>query len=563
MGLLKQSQRCALAAGILALTLSHGVSSLRAQTAELVVRNANVLTVDAANSKATAFAVAGGKLLAVGSDDDVKPHIGAKTRVVDLKGKTVTPGFIDAHCHPTPVYPEDRLWASVDLFRTKTMDDLVEALKKKAAKTPNGQTVWGERYRDTLLGRHPTRKDLDRVSTEHPVILSHSSGHLRVCNSYALKLAKLDKDTANPPGGEFERDARGELTGVLKESAASSRVTRSLPPVPEPPQEEVIEGYRLRFREYFKKGITGIHVAGTNVRTAELLALASSDLVPMHLYVMLREGEIEEAVKRQKMAPKAGRVRFGPIKFFHGNSLSGQTCWLSAPYVHRKDYFGIPPARSQARLNDLVLQIHKAGLQGCVHSNGDREIDMVLTAFENALAKHPRADHRHRIEHCSVVTADILKRIKKLGLVVAPHSYVLEHGETMEAYGEARWDWMHADRLMIDMGIPVAGNSDSPVSPADPLTRMQSMVTRRCETNGKVYGAKLRTTPEQALAAWTRGGAFASFEEANRGSLEKGKRADFLILANDPTKVDAETIRDIAVETTVIAGRVVAGVDPF
>jgi predicted amidohydrolase YtcJ len=231
--------------------------------------------------------------------------------------------------------------------------------------------------------------------------------------------------------------------------------------------------------------------------------------------------------------------------------------------VHKKDYFGIPPARSQARLDDLVLKIHKAGLQGCVHSNGDREIDMVLTAFEKALAQHPRADHRHRIEHCSVVTEDILKRIKKLGLVVAPHSYILEHGETMEAYGEARWNWMHADRLMIDMGIAVAGNSDSPVSPADPLLRMQSMVTRRCETNGKVYAEKLRTTAEQALTAWTRGGAFASFEEANRGSLEKGKQADFLILSRDPTKVDPEKMRDIAVETTVISGNEVAGVDPF
>jgi predicted amidohydrolase YtcJ len=562
MGSLQKIWRRALETGIWALALSCGVSSLCAQSAELVVRNANVLTVDAANSRATAFAVAEGKLLAVGSDDDVKPHIGEKTHVVDLKGKTVTPGFIDAHCHPAPVYAEDRLWASVDLFKTKTMDNLVEALKKKAAKTPKGQTVLGSRYRDTLLGRHPTRQDLDRVSTEHPVIISHSSGHLRVCNSLALKLAMLDKDSADPAGGEFERDAKGELTGVLKESA-SSRVTRSLPPTPEPPQAEVIEGYRLRFREYFKKGITSIHVAGTSVRTAELLAIASSDSVPMHLYIMLRESEMDEAVKHHKMGPQKKRVKFGPIKFFHGGSLSGQTCWLSAPYVNRKDYFGIRPARSQARLDDLVLKIHQAGLQGCVHANGDREIDMVLTAFENALAQHPRADHRHRIEHCSVVTEEILKRIKKLGLVIAPHSYVLEHGETMEAYGEARWNWMHADRSMIDMGIPVAGNSDSPVSPAEPLTRMQSMVTRRCETNGKVYGAKQRTTAEQALAAWTRGGAFASFEEANRGSLEKGKQADFVILANDPTKVDAETMRDIAVETTVISGKVVAGVDPF
>jgi predicted amidohydrolase YtcJ len=283
----------------------------------------------------------------------------------------------------------------------------------------------------------------------------------------------------------------------------------------------------------------------------------------MYLYVMLREGEIGEAVRLRDAGVPNGRVKFGAIKFFHGNSLSGQTCWLSAPYLNRKDYFGIPPARPQSRLDELVFRIHAAGLQACVHSNGDREIDMVLTAYERALAARPRDDHRHRIEHCSVVTEDMLRRIKKLGLVIAPHSYVLEHGETMEAFGEARWDWMHADRTMTDMGIPVAGNSDSPVSPADPLLRMQSMVTRRCETNGKVYGARQRMTPDQALAAWTRGSAFASFDELTRGSLEAGKRADFLILSGDPTRADPETIRALAVETTVVGGKVVTGVDPF
>jgi predicted amidohydrolase YtcJ len=341
-------------------------------------------------------------------------------------------------------------------------------------------------------------------------------------------------------------------------------VTRSGPATPQPTQAEVIEGYRLRFKEYFKKGITSVHVAGTTTRTAEQFAIASSDEVPMHLYIMLRESAIEEAVTRsQMMPPKHKRLRFGPIKFFHGNSLSGQTCWLSKPYVDKPNYFGIQPTRSQARLNELVLKIHKAGLQGCVHSNGDREIDMVLTAYENALAQHPREDHRHRIEHCSVVTEDILKRIKKLGLVVAPHSYVFEHGGTMDAYGEDRWDWMHANRSMIDMGIPVAGNSDSPVSAADPLLRIQSMVTRRCEYNGKVYGARQKTTVEQALAVWTRGGAFASFEEKNRGSLEVGKQADFLVLASDPTRVALETIRNINIETTVVAGNVVSGANLF
>jgi predicted amidohydrolase YtcJ len=444
--------------------------------------------------------------------------------------------------------------------RVKSIDGLIAVLKAKAAKTPKGVTVRGFNYYDTVLGRHPTRQDLDRASETHPIIIAHSSGHIRACNSLALKLAGVTTMTKNPAGGELDRDGQGEPTGVLKESAAWKLVTRALPESPAPPRADTIEGYRQRFREYFRNGITAVHVAGVSPATADLLAAAVNDEVPMRLVIMLREDAIDEAVRRAlKLPAKTRRVRFGPIKFFHGNSLSGRTCWLSRPYADRPNYWGIPPARSQAQLNELVLKVHTANLQACVHANGDREIDMVLTAYENALAKHPRADHRHRIEHCSVVTEALLARIKALKLVVAPHSYEVEHGDKMEAYGPERWDWMHANRSMIELGIPVAGTSDSPVSAARPLLRIESMVTRRCDSNGKVYGAKQRTTPEQALAAWTRGSAYAGFDEQTRGSLEPGKQADFLVLSADPTTVAAERIRSIEVETTVVEGRVVAG----
>ena len=231
-------------AGVCITAISLAVAPLRAQPAELVVRNAIVLSVDAKGSRASALAIAGGKLLAVGSDGDVQAHVAAGTRVVDLKGKTVTPGFIDAHCHPSPVYPEDRLWASVDLFRVKTMDDRVDALKKKAAKTPKGLTVNGVRYRDTLLGRHLTRRDLDRVSTEHPVVISHSSGHLRACNSLALKLAggrqghdrpSRRRVRAGRPRGVYRGPQRiGHVPGYGRTPAGApapaSRGYRRLPP---------------------------------------------------------------------------------------------------------------------------------------------------------------------------------------------------------------------------------------------------------------------------------------------------------------------------------------------
>lgn len=534
------------------------VGSAAAARADMVVRRANVITVDTNQPHAQAFAVVDGKFVFVGSDNAVERFIGPETRVLNLNGKTVVPGFIDAHAHPGPEYPEDSPWASVDCRpdKVRTMEALVSALKQKAERTPAGRWVTGSRYQETKLGRHPTRWDLDQASTNHPIIISHSSGHQSVCNSLALQLAKVTRETSDPPGGTFVRDEHGELTGRLQERAAG--IVRAAGPVrPEAPEIETLAAYRAGFRRYLSRGITSVHVAGTSPGSAAMLERARTDELPLRLYIMLREGSLHDAVERKRAGqPQAHGVRYAAIKMFHGNSLSGQTCWLSRPYENRTNYFGVPPARSQGELNALILRVHEAGLQACVHSNGDREIEMLLNAFEQALKRKPRADHRHRIEHCSVVTDALLRRIKELGLVVVPHSYIWEHGDKMENYGAWRWDWMHPARSLIDLGIPMAGHSDDPVSLANPLLRIQDMVTRT-SAEGKVYGAKQRITAEEALHAWTMGGAFASFEEDHKGSISAGKLADFVVLSADPVKVKSETIKDIVIEKTVIGGKVV------
>ena len=551
------SARPALAFVILA-TLFVCLYSSAAESADLVIRQANVLTVDARQPKATAFAVREGKFIAVGSDETVRPFVGPNTKVFELTGKTVVPGFIDAHIHPRPIYPEDSRWANVDCSpnSVRTIDELVAALKRKAERTPPGQWVNGSRYQETKLGRQPTRHDLDRASTNHPILISHSSGHQSVCNSIALQLAKVTRDTEDPPGGKFVRDETGELTGLLQERAAGV-VRAAGPRMPDAPEAETIAAYRECYRQYVARGITSVHVAGTSPGGARQMEKARSAELPLRFYFMFREADLDEAVRRKTgSGPDQDSLHYGAIKLFHGNSLSAQTCWLSKPYAHRPDYFGVPPARSQEALNKLILTVHEAGLQACVHSNGDREIDMLVTAFEHALAQKPRANHRHRIEHCSVVTEDLLRRIKKVGLVVVPHSYIWEHGDKMENYGAWRWDWMHAARSMLDLGIPIAGHSDSPVSVADPLLRLQDMITRT-SAESKVYGAKQRITAEEALRAWTLGGAYAEFAEDRKGSIETGKLADFAVLSADPTHVKPETIKDIIVEKTFIGGRAV------
>lgn len=540
-----------------ALVLAAFAPETMAAPAELVVRSANVITVNTNQVRAQAFAVLAGRFVAVGSDQTMQSWIGPATRVLDLSGKTVVPGFIDAHAHPGPEYPEDSPWASVDCRpeKVRTIDALVAALKRKAERTPAGQWVTGSRYQETKLGRHPTRWDLDRASTNHPIIISHSSGHQSVCNSFALESAKVTRDTPDPAGGKFVRDDRGEITGLLQERAAS--VVRSAGPLrPTPPEPETLAAYRATLRRYLGRGITSVHVAGASAGSAAMLERARLDQLPLRLYIMLRESALDEVVRRRASSRDNDAVRYGAIKLFHGNSLSAQTCWLSRPYEHRPDYFGVPPARSQADLDALILRVHEAGLQACVHSNGDREIEMVLNAFERALKSKPRPDHRHRIEHGSVVTEPLLRRIKHLGVVMVPHSYIREHGDKMENYGAWRWDWMHPARSLIDLGIPMAGHSDDPVSAADPLLRIQDMVTRT-SAEGKLYGAKQRVTAEEALRAWTLGGAYAAFEETRKGSIATGKLADFVVLSADPTRVRSDTIKDIVVEKTVVGGTVV------
>jgi predicted amidohydrolase YtcJ len=233
-------------------------------------------------------------------------------------------------------------------------------------------------------------------------------------------------------------------------------------------------------------------------------------------------------------------------------SLSGRTARQYEAYHGRPDYFGEEPQHNQQELNELVARVHELGYQAAVHSNGDYEIDRVLNAIEAAAAVSPR-EHRHRIEHASIVNTEILQRMRELNVVMAPHSYIYEKGPMIETYGEALWPRMFANASSFEYGIPNAANSDYPVSALSPLLRIQSLVTRRSRA-GKVYGPSQRLSIEQALHAYTMGGAIASFEEQRKGSISVGKFADFVILDDDPRRVKPEALKDIAVYATYSAG---------
>lgn len=524
--------------------------------ADTIVINANVITVDKDHPSAQAFAIDNGRFTAVGTNAEILKLKTSSTKVIDLKGETVTPGFNDVHLHPQAIFqegtPHYRVWLGGD--RVKTIGELVAALKRQAAVTPAGARISGYGYNDALLGRHPNRHDLDAVSTTQPIEITHGSGHITVVNSFVLNASGIKKDTSDPKGGALDRDPDGTPNGVIRESARGLLRHASGNRTDAPSHKEELDGYMTCFHQYAAKGITSAGIAGASSSTFRLMQELRDQGNPVRVGFMFSAGSFDEL---QAAGIERGfgddRLRITALKNYQGNSLSGRTAWLSEAYSDRPDYFGIPPARTQEKLDEDFQRWWDAGWQVATHSNGDREIDMVLTAIERAEAKNPRPDARWRIEHASVMNQSLLDRAKKDGVVLVFHSYMWEYGDILASYGPKRLSMMHAYRTATDMGIPVAGHSDSPISAADPLLRIQDMVTRT-SSQGVVVGGNQKLSVDEAIKVWTLDGAYATFEENIKGSIAPGKLADFVVLQKDPRKVQPNTIKDILLEATYLGG---------
>lgn len=529
-----------------------------AHATDLIVINAKVITIDADHPSAEAFAIDAGHFIAVGTNAEVLKFKTADTQVIDLKGKTITPGFNDAHLHPQALFaegtPHYRVWLGAD--RVASMDELVAALKRQATVTKPGTMISGYGYNDVALGRHPNRHDLDKVSTTQPIVITHGSGHITVVNSFVLNAAGITKETADPAGGALDRDPDGTPNGVIRESARGllSRSTGS-ETRDRVSHEEELAGYMNCFRQYSAEGITSVGIAGASPSTFRIMQELRDRGNPVRVGFMFSASSFDQL---QAAGIQSGfgddRLRITALKTYQGNSLSGRTAWLSEAYSDRPGYFGIAPARTQEQLDADYQKWWDAGWQVATHSNGDREIDMVLTAIERAEAKNPRSNPRWRIEHASVMNQALLDRAKKDGVILVFHSYMWEYGDILQSYGPQRLAMMHAYRTALDMGIPVAGHSDSPISAANPLLRIQDMVTRT-SSHGLIVGPQQKISVDEALKVWTLDGAYTTFEEKTKGSITPGKLADFVVLDKDPRSVASGTIKDIHLEATYLGGR--------
>jgi predicted amidohydrolase YtcJ len=440
----------------------------------------------------------------------------------------------------------------------RSIGAIQNALRERAAVIPEGEWVQGFKFDDTKTSerRFLLRDDLDAVSNKHPILVSHRAGHIFYFNSRALEAAGFHSETPDPPGGRLGRDeATGELNGVIYERAIET-VRFGLIPVETP--EVRRQGLNRICDMLTRAGLTSVHdarVTGEEMTTYQEgrdsgeLTLRVYALMHYPHFPSLRDAGIKTGLGDT-------RLRLGGIKMVADGAIAARTAYMSTPYEGTKDDYGIL-AMQAGEVEEQVMEMHRAGFQVCIHANGDLTIDMVLTAYEKAQAAFPRADARHRIEHCTLVNPDLLQRMQKLGCVATPFcTYVYHHGEKMPFYGEERLQWMFAQRSFLDYGVTATGATDYPPGPFEPLLGIQSCVTRT-DSNGKEWGTNQKVSVEEALKIYTLNGAYASFEEKLKGSIEIGKLADLVVLGDDPTRVDPLGIKDIPVERTIVGGKTI------
>lgn len=524
----------------------------RSEAPDFILVNGRVHTMDAGQPRAQAFAVRQGRFVAVGSSADVRNLATRDTPMVDAAGMTVVPGFIDCHCHPRGVNELFEVNANL-----RSVAAIQDALRKKVAQTPPGFWVQGFMFDDTKLTDGPlTRWHLDDVSNRHPIAVHHRGGHTSWYNSAAFRLAGVTRETSDPDHGRFFRDAAGEHDGRVAELARDrfARVGQFTRYTPEQQRERARLGMQHMSKLFAAAGLTSVHDAGASAESMRAYEDARAAGELRHRAYLMVRGPYERLRDAGVYTGFGDEwIRVGGVKRTADGSASERTMRMSTPYVGTSDH-GIL-TMTQADIDAIVEDAHRNSWQIGIHANGDVAIDMVLRAYERVLRQWPHPDRRHRIEHCTLVNPDLLRRIRATGTIPAPFwTYVYYHGEKWEAYGEEKARWMFAHRSFLDAGIPVVGASDYGPGPFEPLMAIQSMVTRK-DYRGREWGPNQRVSVAEALRIATVNGARASYEEALKGSITAGRLADFVILEKDPHDVAPDTIKDIRVVRTVAGGR--------
>ena len=558
-----------LSVAALTLIAACGQQPPAVQPATLVVMNGKVVTVEPGQADARAVAVAGDRIVAVGNEDEIKRYVGTRTQVIDAAGQLVIPGFVEGHGHFTGVGEAQLV---LKLATAQTWDDILAMVETAAKSAKPGQWIYGRGWHQEKwktppspsVEGFPTEASLSRVSPANPVMLTHASGHASFVNALAMKLSGVSRTTKNPEGGEILKDAKGNPTGLLRETA--SRLINRSAGEPAPTDEERRQHNRrvleLAAKEALSKGITSFQDAGSSFETIDLMkAMADENKLGIRLWVMVRAGLEQETQKlaQYRMVDYAnGHLTVRAIKRSIDGALGSRGAWLLEPYADKPDSTGLntTPVEDIRATARLAMQ---HGYQLCVHAIGDRANRETLNIFEEAFKANPdKKDVRWRVEHAQHLNPADIPRFGALGVIASMEGvhctsdapYVLARLGPKRAE-EGAYVW----QKLMKSGAVVSNGTDAPVEDVDPIASYYATVSRKLK-DGSVFYPDQRMSRMEALNSYTLNGAFAAFEESSRGSLKVGKYADMVVLSKDILTIAEDDIPSAQVVYTVVGGKV-------
>ena len=544
------------------LTSPYDSGKTQQEGADLILLNGNVITMEPDKPRASAIAVKGDRILKVGSDKEIKELSAPGCKTVDLNGKTVIPGLIDAHLHFISIGQSKRI---LNLVGTQNLQEIQKMVADKAAMLPKGKWIIGRGWdqNDWPEKKFPTRYDLDKVAADHPVLLTRVCGHANWANSKAIEMAKITKDTPDPAGGKIIRDLKtGEPTGVFIDEA-EGLINKIIPPASYGQRKA---DALTAMKACLAVGLTGGHDAGVGLETIKIYKeLIDQGRFDFRIYAMI-SGEGEAAEEYLKKGPTIGygnnRLTARSFKLFADGALGSRGAAFFQPYNDDPGNYGLITFEPE-KVYMLIVRALKAGFQVNTHCIGIKGNSLFLDLYQKALKEVPTKDHRFRIEHAQVVKPSDFRRYARLGVIASmqPTHCTSDMYWAEDRVGPERVKGAYAWKSFLNSGVKIAGGSDAPVESENPFFGIYAAATRQDQKGWPKGGwyPEQKLTREEALRIFTIDAAYAAFEEDIKGSLKEGKLADMVIIREDIMTVPADKIYKIKPVMTILGGKIVYG----